>query len=58
MVTVLSCVVLGMVWGFVVYLLPESTTVSQPALRAVSPPSNPVATNSTWPTSGIEIYSS
>ncbi len=42
MVTVLSCVVLGTVWGFVVYLLPESTTVSQPALRAVSPPSNPV----------------
>ncbi len=35
MVTVLSCVVLGAVWGFVVYLLPEST--NPPALSSRSP---------------------
>ena len=41
MVTVLSCVVLGTVWGFVVYLLPESTNVSQPAVRYVPQGSTP-----------------
>lgn len=41
MVTVLSCVVLGTLWGFVVYLLPDSTSMSQPAPRTVPSPTTP-----------------
>lgn len=41
MVTVLSCVVLGAVWGFVIYLLPESTNPPELSSRFPSPPIPP-----------------
>ena len=48
MVTVLSCVVLGTVWGVVVYLLPESATLPQPASSPPAP-SRPAPTVQTPP---------
>ncbi len=45
-VTVLSCVVLGAVWGLIIYLLPQSDNLPDPSPRALSlppptPPSSP-----------------
>lgn len=38
MVTVLSCVVLGAVWGVVIYVLPQSDSLPEPPSRSLSKP--------------------
>jgi hypothetical protein len=48
MVTVLSCVVLGTVWGFVVNQLPDSTNLPQP-VSSLPTPSPPPPTMQTLP---------
>ena len=47
MVTVLSCVVLGAVWGFVVSLLPDTTSLQEPPSRPLQTSLPPMPSSAT-----------